>query len=198
MASIFWMLVTWCLWFLPDILPPTVPEEPCGTQEFHLQTKTPIVFFFCFFLRSSAALPFHVSHVICLDLWPPVLHMAQASRSRCCSPSTPRLCSTSTCAPAGPTRASSGWRRRRRRWWGTLRNPEEPRAESSCLAWCSSWALCVSVCVRMCWCWLKPAAWTPGSSARPAWWVSGLLLCGFYSKSFLDLGGNVKDQSGAC
>lgn len=79
-----------------------------------------------------------------------------------------------------------------------VRNPEEPRAESSCLAWCSSWALCVSVCVRMCWCWLKPAAWTPGSSARPAWWVSGLLLCGFYSKSFLSLGGNVEDQSGAC
>lgn len=28
MASIFWMLVTWCLWFLPDILPPTAPEKP--------------------------------------------------------------------------------------------------------------------------------------------------------------------------
>lgn len=27
MASIFWMLVTWCLWFLPDILWPMEPSQ---------------------------------------------------------------------------------------------------------------------------------------------------------------------------
>lgn len=30
MASIFWMLVTWCLWFLPDILPPLDSETQCN------------------------------------------------------------------------------------------------------------------------------------------------------------------------
>ena len=45
-------------------------------------------------------------------------HMAPAPQSRSCSLSTPPRCSTTTCAPAGRTRATSRPPRRRRKWWG--------------------------------------------------------------------------------
>lgn len=44
--------------------------------------------------------------------------MAPAPQSRSCSLSTPLRCSTTTCAPAGRTRATSRPPRRRRKWWG--------------------------------------------------------------------------------
>lgn len=44
-------------------------------------------------------------------------HMAPAPQFRSCSLWMPPLCSTTTFAPAGPTRASSRQPKKRRKWW---------------------------------------------------------------------------------
>lgn len=150
MASIFWMLVTWCLWFLPDILPPTVPEEPCRTQEFHLQTKTPIVFFvFVFFyvlqLRflSMSLMWFALTFDLPSFTWPK-RHGPGAVR--------PQRHGSALLPPAhlqdrpGRHQGDGGGEEDGEEPWGTLRNPEQRAA-----AWLgAAHELCVSLCVSEC------------------------------------------------